>query len=229
MNQNAPQQDWVKNRRLRLYLMRHGEIESALDGRLCGHTDAKLSWAGIEQSHRLANELEAVPLAAVYTSDLGRAVFAAQLIAGTHGLTPLPIRDLREANMGDWEGRPLAEIALAQPQMVSCLFTDPSTFRYPGGESFADFRARVDAATCEIFAAHREGEIAVVAHGGVCRLIIGGLLDVPPGNLLRLSQDFGCVNVVDVFDGQPLVSLLNYIPGTGGIDSMSHWDIDSLE
>jgi len=221
MNQTARQSAQVESKRLRLYLMRHGETESSHGGKLYGHTDVPLSPAGIEQSHRLANELKARRLAAVYSSDLSRAVFAAQLIADAHGLTPRPVQDLREANMGDWEGRPLAEISLAHPQMVSCLFTDPSTFRYPGGESFCDFRARVERAWREIFAAHCEGEIAIVAHGGVCRLILGGLLELAPRNLLRLSQDFGCINVIDVVDGQPLVRLVNYLPGTGGVDSLT--------
>ncbi len=94
---------------------------------------------------------------------------------------------------------------------------DPSAFRYPGGESFADFRARVDGALRGILAAHCEGEIAIVTHGGVCRVIMGSLLELAPRNLLRLSQDFGCMNVVDVFDGQPLVRLVNYLPGAGGL------------
>jgi len=217
MNESVRQKDHGKSDRLRLYLMRHGETDAGRDGKLYGHTDAALSPAGIEQSRNLSNELQAIPLGAVYSSDLSRAVFAAQLIADSHGLTPRLLSGLREVNMGYWEASTLGEIAVAHPEMLSSLFVDPSMFRYPGGESFADFRTRIDQALRGIFAAHSDGEVAIVAHGGVCRVILGSLLELAPRNLLRLSQDFGCLNVVDVFGGQPLVRLLNYLPGKGCI------------
>ncbi len=207
----------VAAKRLRLYLMRHGETERSSEARLYGHTDAPLSPAGIEQSRRLATELSARPLAAVYSSDLSRAVLAAQLIADTQGLIPWIVPELREANMGEWEARPLSEIARAQPEMVSCLFTDPSGFRYPGGESFAEFQARIERALRKVLEAHTEGEIAIVTHGGVSRLMLGSMLELSPRNLLCLSQDFGCMNVIDVFDGQPLVRIVNSVPGAGGL------------
>jgi broad specificity phosphatase PhoE len=149
----------------------------------------------------------------VYSSDLSRAVFAGQLIADTHGLTPRIVPGLREANIGDWETKPLGEIALAHPEMVSELFKDPAGFRYPGGESFAELESRVGLAFREILEAHLEGEIAIVTHGGVARLLIGSILGLLPRNLLRLSQDFGCLNIIDLHGGQPLVSMTNCVPG----------------
>jgi len=200
---------------LRLFLMRHGETERGCEAMLYGHTDVALSPIGIEQSRRLVSELEARPLDAIYSSDLSRAVFAAQMIADSRGLTTQILRELREAYMGKWEGKTLSEVAIAQPEMISCLYTDPSEFRYPEGESFIEVQARVEQALCRILEAHTEGEIAIMTHGGVSRLIIGRMIELPPRNLLRLSQDFGCLNVIDLFDGQPIIRLLNYVPGAG--------------
>jgi len=215
MSHADSQSSRAAGKRLRIYLMRHGEAELSAEGKLYGHTDASLSREGIEQSRSLSSELAGIPLLAVYSSDLSRALFAAHLIADAHSLTPRVLPDLREANMGEWEGAPIRKVALADPERVSCLFTDPSTFRYPGGESFLEFQARVQRVLKEVFEAHGEGEIAIVTHGGVCRLVIGQVLLLSPRNLLRLSQDFGCLNIIDVYDGQPLLRMMNYLPGYG--------------
>ncbi len=66
---------------LRLYLIRHGEIEPAAMGKLIGHTDVALSERGVEQARRLAEKLAHVRLDAVYSSDLRRAYRTAEIIA----------------------------------------------------------------------------------------------------------------------------------------------------
>jgi broad specificity phosphatase PhoE len=57
---------------------------------------------------------------------------------------------------------------------------------------------------------HPRGEIALVAHGGVCRAIIGEVLGVPIRNWLRIAQRHGCLNVLTWYESQPMVELLNY-------------------
>jgi len=201
---------------LRIYLMRHGETAESREGLLYGHTNANLSPTGVEQSYRLTMELSTRRLTAVYSSDLNRAALAARLIADAHGLTPRIVPDLREINMGDWESSTWGQIADAYPEMVSSLFTEPSTFVYPRGESFADFRVRVRRVLHSLLELHADGEIAVVTHGGVARLMIGEVLQLPPRNWLRLPQDFGCLNIMDVVDGQLAVNMMNYVPGQAG-------------
>jgi alpha-ribazole phosphatase len=56
---------------------------------------------------------------------------------------------------------------------------------------------------------HKSGNVALIAHGGVCRAIIGTALGMPARNWLRLSQDYGCLNVIDWYDGNPILQLLN--------------------
>jgi alpha-ribazole phosphatase/probable phosphoglycerate mutase len=56
---------------------------------------------------------------------------------------------------------------------------------------------------------HKSGEVVLVAHGGVCRAIIGSVLGIPAKNWLRLSQAYACLNVIDWYDGNPILQLLN--------------------
>lgn len=176
---------------LRLYFMRHGETTGGSEETLYGHTDVELSSRGIEQSHRLNQALISAPLVAVYSSDLRRAQYAADLIARTHRVPLITLSALREIHMGQWEGQSLAAINAEVPEQVAQLFLRPESFRYPGGESFSEFERRVQNALRMIVMTHRQGAVAIVTHAGVCRLIIGHILEIPPQNWFRLAQDAG--------------------------------------
>ena len=203
MNEKTNQQ------RFRLYLIRHGEIENAADGRLLGRTDAPLSKRGLEQSHALAQALSEAELAAVYSSDLRRARMTAEIIGKRINLKVQENSAWREIDMGEWEGRTIAALHNESPTLVAQLFTDPASFQYPGGESLSDFIGRVQAAVDQLLQTHRSGDIALVAHSGVCRTIIGSVLGMPMQNWLRLAQDYGCMSVLDWYDVNPMLRLLD--------------------
>lgn len=198
-----------ESQRLRLYVMRHGESASGTGSVYYGHMDVALSARGMEQSQWLCRVVAAVPLVAVYTSDLRRTHYAAELIARAHRLPVISLPALREIHMGTWEGESIAQIATSYPELVTHLLTTPRTFQYPAGESFSAFGRRVQRTLQTIMTTHKCGDVAIVTHGGVCRLIIGHVLRLPPTHWLRLSQDFGCLNVIDWYDGLPLLRRLN--------------------
>jgi alpha-ribazole phosphatase len=195
--------------RLRLYLIRHGEVEGAADGKLIGRTDAPLSERGLAQSRRLAEQLSAAPLSAIYSSDLKRAHSTAEVIAARSRLRAQPCSDWREIDMGEWEGRTVAELHDEVPELLAQLFSDPASFEYPGGESFAAFTARIQGALRRLLMTHLAGEVALVAHGGVCRTIIGGVLEMPMRTWLRLVQEHSCLNVIDWYGVNPVLRQLN--------------------
>jgi alpha-ribazole phosphatase len=89
------------------------------------------------------------------------------------------------------------------------LLNDPVSFEYPGGESFANFTLRIQRALDQLLLTHPYGEIALVAHGGVCRAIIGGILGMPMRNWLRLAQSYGCLNVITWYESYPMLEILN--------------------
>jgi len=195
--------------RLRLYLIRHGEVEGAAAGKLLGRTDAPLSARGLDQSRELAETLSTANLAAIYSSDLQRALVMAETIAKRCDLKVQKSNAWREIDMGDWEGRTMASLHAEAPGLVARLFDDAASFEYPGGESFAAFTARVQTALGHLLTAHESGEAVLVAHGGVCRTIIGTMLGMPIQNWLRLAQDYGCLNVIDWYGTNPVLRLLN--------------------
>jgi alpha-ribazole phosphatase len=203
----------TNQRRLRLYLIRHGEVEGAAGGKLLGRTDTPLSERGLEQSHELAEVLSMAQLSALYSSDLQRARMTAEIIAKRGNLKLQESSAWREIDMGEWEGRTLAVLHKETPELVAQVFSDPASFEYPEGESFAAFTARVQAALDQLLITHKSGDVALIAHGGVCRAVVGSVLGVPMHNWLRLAQAYACLNVIDWYDGSPVLVLLNFQNG----------------
>jgi alpha-ribazole phosphatase len=194
---------------LRIYLIRHGEVEPAAVGKLIGHTDVELSERGVDQARRLAERLSSARLDAVYSSDLRRAIRTAEIIGEPNHLITQPSAAWREIDMGAWEGCTLSFLNDEAPEQVASLFNDPASFGYPGGESFAGFTIRIQSALDQLLLTHPNGKIVLVTHGGVCRAIIGGVLGMPMRNWLRLAQGYGCLNVITWYESYPMLELLN--------------------
>lgn len=220
-----------------LYLVRHGETEGSEIPRYKGSIDVPLSARGHEQVRRTAARVrehlatvivsqrrsylndvhELVPtatddeqLAAVYCSPLIRAKASADLIAAPHaGVQPAVNADLRERHFGVWEGMSFSEIKAAYPDDFASWAADPVQFSPTGGESTLAVSHRAVAAIEALLARHPGQRLAVVAHGGVNRVILCHFLGLPLANIFRIEQDLACFNVIEFWDGYPVLKLLN--------------------
>jgi alpha-ribazole phosphatase len=193
----------------RVVLVRHAETEESGRGRCYGRLDVRLSPQGLRQAQALAAALAGPPLAAVYTSPLSRALDTARPIAAAQGLEPAVIEALAELDFGEVEGLRYDEIESQQPELFRAWMDEPARVRFPGGEGLPDLRARVVPALAEIRARHEGHAVAVVAHGGVIRVVLADALGLEDGALFRLDQAEGGVSVVDWLDGVPLVRAAN--------------------
>src|SRR5260370_2319040 len=130
-------------RRLRLHLIRHGEVERAAAGKLLGRTDTPLSERGLEQSRQLAEKLAAAHLSAIYSSDLQRARMTAEIIAKRSKLNTQQSSAWRGIDTGHWECRTITSLLDQAPGMNEQLFNDSASFEYPGAQSVATFSALI--------------------------------------------------------------------------------------
>lgn len=196
--------------RTRIYLVRHGQVEGYEEKRYNGQVNVPLTRLGEEQSARVRDFLTDIPLAAVYSSDLDRSYYCAELIAETHGLTSRSLPSLRELNIGDWEGRTWAELQEAYPDDWQARLQDLVNFQVPGGESLQDAADRIRPTMKKILTDHSGGDVAVIAHGGVNRIVLLDAMDAPMEQAFSIEQDYGCLNIIDYFDDeQSVVKLLN--------------------
>jgi len=196
--------------RTRIYLVRHGQVEGHEEKRYNGQINVALTQLGREQSDRVCVCLADISLSAVYSSDLDRSRYCAELIATAHHLPACTHKSLRELNIGDWEGRTWAELQEAYPDDWQERHRDLVNFQVPGGESLQDAADRIRPTLAKIVADHPNGDVAVVAHGGANRIILLDAIGAPLEQAFSIDQDYGCVNIVDYFaDGRSVVKLLN--------------------
>jgi alpha-ribazole phosphatase len=196
-----------------LYLVRHGAIISVAGKAFIGQTEAPLSDEGVEQAWALRKWLEPVPFTRILSSDLSRSVRTARIIAGRRTCALEAMPTLREIHLGDWDGFSFQEIRQRFPAEYAARGHDMENWRPPRGESFADCRARVERALGEIVAAS-QGNVLLVGHAGVNRLILCSVLGIPIRNLHSIGQDYGCVNIMEFAPGRTQVRLMNYTPHT---------------
>src|SRR5436190_13950426 len=120
-----------------LLLIRHGENEFVKTGKLPGHLPGiHLNEQGQKQAHALGEALKDVPLKAIYSSPLERAMETAEPIATSHQLEIVQEPGLRDANVGKWQGKSLKALRLTNAWKVVQYF--PSRFQFREGQSVID-------------------------------------------------------------------------------------------
>ena len=148
-------------------------------------------------------------LAAVYTSNLSRAVKSAEIIARPYKFKPVQMKELRERSFGIWEGMSFTEIKERYPEEFSAWAGNPLKYSPIEGESTVEVEKRVMKAVNRILKKHKGDEIAIVSHGGVSRIILCRLLGIPLENIFRIEQDYAAVNIIEFWDKYPVVKLIN--------------------
>ena len=195
-----------------LLLIRHGENEYTRRGRLAGYIrGVHLNERGQEQARELAESLKDAPVAAIYSSPLERAAETARPIASALGLKVVPEKGLKETDVGDWQGRSLARLALNRHWKI--VLGAPSRARFPNGESFYECQTRVVSALDRIAALHKPRElIAVVFHADPIRLAVAHYLGLPLDHFQRLACDTGSVTLLAIGEGGGRLMWLNRRP-----------------
>ncbi len=188
----------------RLILVRHAEPSEDARGRCYGSLDVGLSDAGRAHAAQLPAALAHLEYDAVYASPRMRALQTAEPL----GRRVIADDDLRELDFGDFEGRRYEEIEASDPELFRAWMETPTRVRFPGGESYADLKARALRALERIRASHDAA--LVVTHGGVVRAAVAAWLEIPDEAIFRLDQSYCGTTIVDWLDGTPIIRLLNY-------------------
>jgi len=150
-----------------IVFIRHGETDMA--GRFCGHSDPDLNPAGESQVIRLAEEVAMLGIECIYSSDLRRASRTAVAVAQHIGVSVDYLQTLREIHFGYWEGLNWQEIEDRFPAEADRWLREFPLWSAPGGEAYADFTARVDAAIEQCLDGDAKMTTAIVTHRGVMR------------------------------------------------------------
>lgn len=189
------------SRRRRIYLFRHGDVSYVDDkgNRVADPTVVPLTDWGREQASLTGKALAKIPFDRAVSSSFPRSMETAGLILEGRGLEIEPLDHFVELR-----GDPAFRNAVTDLNDIAYSFRnahEPGA-RYNGGDSFEEVNARVVSALETVIAEPDWDTLALVAHGGINRLVIGWALGTGLSTFAALDQNTACVNVID-FDEHP--------------------------
>ena len=194
----------------RVHLLRHGQVEGFENRRYNGQGDVRLTDLGRQQSAAFAGRLQHLKLSGIYSSDLYRCRMAADQISLLQEAQPEYLEELRELHIGDWEGQTWKQLQRDYPELWQARLDDIVNVAPPAGENLLQMAQRIRPVIKRIISAHRGGEIVIVAHGGVNRVVLLDAIGAPLKRLFHIEQDYGCHNIIDFYpDGIAVVKKLN--------------------
>ena len=165
----------------KIYLVRHGESVGNLNRVCLGHTDLDLTDLGLKQAKCTADALSNVDFAAIYSSDLIRAVHTAHPHAKIRGLDVNTSEDFRELYFGEWENASVAYLKeVYHEEFMIGWRQNFGTFTAPDGESVVEMADRMVAGLKNIASKHKGQTILVTSHAAAIRALWGKISGFKP-------------------------------------------------
>jgi broad specificity phosphatase PhoE len=195
-----------------LLLVRHAEIEPLYQHKFGGRIDMGLSARGRAQAKILADHLRGGKIAAIYSSPMKRVqqTIAPLLKNGTHTQIILPA--LREVDFGDWTGFTWKEVGEKFGVHPYDWLHEIELGAVPNGENGIQFRARIEPCLFKIIRRHQGETAAIFCHGGVIRMVLAILLDLPLPKTNAFGIEYASITQVALHSYLTEIELLNFTP-----------------
>lgn len=191
-----------------LLLIRHASNDYLKEGRLAGWTPCvHINAEGQREADALARRLAHIPIAAMYSSPLERAVDTARTVASCHKLDVQIREELGDVRAGEWTGKPIKE--LAETETWKKILERPVGVHLPGGESIDEVQARMIAVIDAIVAAHPNQIVAVFSHADPLKAAIAHYLGMDLNQFQRIVINPASVTVFFFGEHGPVLWRLN--------------------
>ncbi|WP_067501483.1 histidine phosphatase family protein [Actinoplanes sp. TFC3] len=199
-------------------LLRHGRTTANASGGLAGRQPVELDDTGRDQAKRVGERLRELPLTAVVTSPLIRCKQTLEL--ALPGMEPQVDDGLIECGYGEWEGKPLKD--LAKDPLWPVVQQHPSAVVFPGGEAMAAMSARAVATIrrwdARISAEHGpEALWLACSHGDVIKAIVADAMGLHLDEFQRIVADPASVSVIRYTPTRPFLVRLNDTADLSGL------------
>lgn len=166
---------------MKIYLIRHGQTDWNVAGKIQGKTDIPLNETGRRQAACLAKGMEHRPVAQIFSSDLIRARETARAIGESQHVEVETLSGLEEIGFGKWEGMTLEQIQVVFPEEYEKWCENPVTVAPPGGESLSQIKERCRRVMEEILK-RAKGDFAIVSHGAMLAYVVEYLMRNDPND-----------------------------------------------
>ena len=171
-----------------IMLIRHGDTDWNVEEIFRGHVDIELNEIGIKQAELLAKYLEGVPIKAVYSSPLKRALKTAEIIADRHNIGVMCSQELVDFDYGGWQGLSHDTVKDNYKALYDEWLKNPHLVKIPKGESLDDVRKRAVSLLDRVTAMY-EGTVALVSHRVIHKVIICALLGLDNSHFWNIKLD----------------------------------------
>jgi broad specificity phosphatase PhoE len=192
-----------------LYCIRHGESSYNAEGRIQGQSDVPLSELGRRQSEAVAKALDNLPIDAVYSSPLRRAMQTAEPVAAVLKLAIQTDPRLMEVHAGEFQDKLRIHLEAQYPAEMARWHGGDPDFPLPGGETRRHLMQRGH----EVFQQIARGghqQVVVVSHGGLLTAALKALLEIPAGRHPFVLHN-GSISQLELRDGDVKLLALNQI------------------
>lgn len=182
-----------------LIFIRHGEVEERYHQVFGGcRIDMDLSPLGLEQGAAIDRWLGTEAIGAVYASPMRRVQQTLEPLVTSRQLTSTVLEDLREVDFGEWTGLRWTEVKELFGVSAFDWLEVLDRGELPGGESAQHLRARVQPCLDHILKQSPHQRVVVACHGGIIRVMLSLLLDLPLARTAHFNIDYGSITVVEV-------------------------------
>ena len=176
----------------RLWLLRHAEVREDYQGRAYGNLDVPLSEDGLADTERLAQDFGRLKISSIVSSPLSRANLLAEGISKYSGTEVIVEPGLAEIYRGTWQGKSVSDLPADE---VAEFYADPWSWRKHEGENDSQLLARswpvVQKHVEKQASEHVGGDLILVAHYNVIRVIVAHALGIPSSASFSLRIDPG--------------------------------------
>lgn len=209
-----------------LILVRHGQSQGNLNRSFLGYTDLDITDLGRRQADLVRGALHGIPLHAVYSSDLIRAVHTALPTAIDHNLEVQPLEALREIYAGEWENRHFSDLIAMYPHSYAELWLHHTGAAHPdGGESVAHLQERIVGAVEKIAKENEGHRVMIVSHGTPIRVLAATVMGyglegmenciwVPNASITQIEYENGKFHMIQYGSAEHLGDAVTRLPGT---------------
>lgn len=199
------------SRQLRsFYLMRHAEVETAYHQTFGGRINMELSERGQVQARALADFLQWRSLDSCFSSPMKRAVQTASPCR--KWTKPVLLNGLREVDFGDWTGLRWEEVQEKYGKSARDWLHLLEANAIPKAEPIEQFRARIQESWNILLRPENGNRIGVFGHGGVIRMLLALLLQMPARQMAAFELSYASVTILHIQENRPEIQLLNYYP-----------------
>lgn len=153
---------------MKIFLVRHGETDWNLKGKIQGNTDIELNKTGIKQAYELSNKMleKNYKFSKIYSSPQKRALQTAKILSENTNIECIVVDKLKEMNLGKWEGLAWSEVRENYPLEYKEWFVKRRYTKTPNGESYEDMLERVLDSLYKIIDDNSDN-IVIVTHSAV--------------------------------------------------------------